>query len=255
MHPRKDLLESKHTLVILLLLVFGGWVAWAFIAPCLATRSYTNAGTFGDMFGGLNTLFTGFAFAGLVYTIVLQRKALRQAENELADAKASNRQQHFENVFFQLLSLLNAIVDALTTNDKRGRDALFPLANNLICGLRLDPKADGEAEWKRIREYYSEFYDRFETSLAHYFRLVYRILRLIENSDMADKSFYVKTLRAQLSSQELVLLFHNGFSEKGAKMKPLLEKYALLKHLPESATAYPDHRNFYEASAYVDKKS
>jgi hypothetical protein len=31
-------------------------------------------GQFGDMFGVVNTLFTGLAFAGLIYTILLQRK-------------------------------------------------------------------------------------------------------------------------------------------------------------------------------------
>lgn len=34
--------------------------------------SWTDRGTFGDMFGAVNTLFSGLAFAGVIYAIFLQ---------------------------------------------------------------------------------------------------------------------------------------------------------------------------------------
>ena len=37
----------------------------------------------GDMFGGLNALFAGLAFAGLIYTILLQREELALQRREL----------------------------------------------------------------------------------------------------------------------------------------------------------------------------
>lgn len=36
-----------------------------------------NTGTFGDTFGSLNALFSGFAFVGVIYAILLQREELR----------------------------------------------------------------------------------------------------------------------------------------------------------------------------------
>ena len=33
-------------------------------------------GTFGDQFGAVNALFSGLAFTGLIYTIILQRRDL-----------------------------------------------------------------------------------------------------------------------------------------------------------------------------------
>lgn len=42
--------------------------------------SWIEAGTFGDMFGCLNALFTGFAFAGLVATIILEKNNMRVAK-------------------------------------------------------------------------------------------------------------------------------------------------------------------------------
>jgi hypothetical protein len=40
-------------------------------------------GQFGDMFGGLNTLFAGLAFAGIIFTIFLQMKELALQREEL----------------------------------------------------------------------------------------------------------------------------------------------------------------------------
>ena len=38
---------------------------------------------FGDLFGGLNTFFSGLAFGGVVYAIILQRKDLELQREEL----------------------------------------------------------------------------------------------------------------------------------------------------------------------------
>ena len=40
-------------------------------------------GQFGDIFGGVNALFTGLAFAGVIYTILLQRRELELQRQEL----------------------------------------------------------------------------------------------------------------------------------------------------------------------------
>lgn len=71
----------KKTLFIVVgfLLAFGLYFGAVRIAyPDMATR-----GQFGDLFGGLNTLFSGLAFAGVVYAILLQRKDLELQREEL----------------------------------------------------------------------------------------------------------------------------------------------------------------------------
>ena len=52
---------------VLLLLVMFAVVLW-----CLIPQA-TDRGLFGDMFGAVNALFSGLAFAGIVYTIHMQR--------------------------------------------------------------------------------------------------------------------------------------------------------------------------------------
>lgn len=42
-----------------------------------------DKGTFGDMFGAVNALFSGLAFAGLIYTAMMQREELKLQREEL----------------------------------------------------------------------------------------------------------------------------------------------------------------------------
>lgn len=43
----------------------------------------SNSGQFGDMFGGINALFSGLAFLGVIYAVILQRKELELQRKEL----------------------------------------------------------------------------------------------------------------------------------------------------------------------------
>ena len=42
-----------------------------------------NYGTFGDLFGSINALFSGLAFLGVICAILLQRKELKDQRKEL----------------------------------------------------------------------------------------------------------------------------------------------------------------------------
>jgi hypothetical protein len=55
-------------------------------------RYYINVendrGTFGDSFGAINSLFSGLALAGIIYTILLQRKELSLQRQELIETRS-----------------------------------------------------------------------------------------------------------------------------------------------------------------------
>lgn len=65
-------------LVIVVIQVLYGVAVLLLVGPEMATR-----GQFGDIFGGINALFTGLAFAGVIYTILLQRQELELQRDEL----------------------------------------------------------------------------------------------------------------------------------------------------------------------------
>lgn len=81
-------------------------------------------------------------------------------------------------------------------------------------------------------EAYNLIYEKYENTFGHYYRNLYRIVKLINDYDFNDESAgeseearaqYRGILRAQLSSFELLMLFYNiVYSKKGEKFKNLL---------------------------------
>lgn len=79
---------------------------------------------------------------------------------------------------------------------------------------------------------YERLYKEHENIIGHYYRNLYRIVKLIQNNtfdneseerDNEEKRMYRGILRAQLSSFELLMLFYNiSYSEKGKKFKELI---------------------------------
>lgn len=120
-------------LVIFVLTVFV--ISWLVIRFHYAdeTDFYAARGTFGDQFGAVNALFSALAFAGLIYTIILQMNELRYQREELIDNRkemvrqtrefkqqnAALKKQTFENTFFNMLSLQQQIVNELSITEQQ----------------------------------------------------------------------------------------------------------------------------------------
>jgi len=65
---------------------------------------FSDRGAFGDKFGAVNALFSGLAFAGVIYAILLQRKELELQRYELTMTRneLEGQKQQFEaqnNIF------------------------------------------------------------------------------------------------------------------------------------------------------------
>ncbi|MCX6182614.1 MAG: hypothetical protein NT150_11880 [Bacteroidetes bacterium] len=89
------------TLVIVVLIWYGSWCMIDENIPNL-----TNRGTFGDKFGFVNSLFSGLALAGIIYSIFLQQKELKETREEFI-------QQNFQTTFFNLMKNQNEITSSL----------------------------------------------------------------------------------------------------------------------------------------------
>ena len=59
------------------------WLFNAFIYP-MWVPSLSSRASNGDAFGAVNALFSGLAFAGLIYTMIMQSKELALQREELA---------------------------------------------------------------------------------------------------------------------------------------------------------------------------
>lgn len=70
---------------VLALWILFGWVA-PYIVECFGSE---GKGQFGDQFGAVNSLFAGFAFIGVIYTLLVQQKEIAAAKQKEADNEAA----------------------------------------------------------------------------------------------------------------------------------------------------------------------
>ena len=165
---KKDTEGSNNNLWQTLLLagfvVLIMWLlSWMFID--LYISDTTSRGTFGDKFGAVNALFSGFAFAGLIVTLLyqkeelkLQREELKETRNELNAQKIefqeqnkTMKRQRFENTFFNMLSLQQEIVAICRMNIMQ-----VPTFAHIMfqkrCFIEV-PQKDNFMVEKHLREY------------------------------------------------------------------------------------------------------
>lgn len=257
-------------LLLLLLGIVTAWLFWA-LFTWIFYDSPTTSGPAGDKFGGITALFSGLAFAGLIFTLFVQKKELQYQREELGHLVEEQRQtkghlkeqaehlksqaafiekQVFEATFFQLLSTYSDFVSNIRFRDENGTDALEKICDFVrpashVFGQSLNPGS------VRAVENYEEKFQNYKDDLAPYFRLIYNILKFLDRSEVDEKSFYANLLRAKLNSSELSLLALNCASVHGTeKMAPLVKKFNFLKHFDDFALlddlAYDNSlRNFY----------
>ena len=78
--------DKLKTLYILLGCVTLVWVI-SFLIIYFCIPESNDRGTFGDSFGAINSLFSGLALSGIIYTILLQRKELSLQRQELRETR------------------------------------------------------------------------------------------------------------------------------------------------------------------------
>lgn len=100
-----------------------------------------SKGEFGDIFGVINSLFTGLAFIGVVWSVYNQQEELRETKRQTKIAKldlkrtqdilakqeenigaqnAATNKQMFEVTFFQLFTSFNQLTNSLNAEEPRG---------------------------------------------------------------------------------------------------------------------------------------
>lgn len=245
-----------------------------------------NAGTAGDMFGGLTALFSGLAFAGLITTLLMQRRELALQRLELQQTRDVFSVQRFESTFFGLLKLFNDHVASIelfrgeltggrvrdNERPERGRDALA-LAVKYLPSPFVQNKSSGNFG----EEYYSDtdkpkssevifrefldYYDRFlEPNMSPYFRLLFNVFRHVELSSFSSeasnanemRSEYMKITCSNISSSEVLLLMLYCSSSQEFEQNRLVERYGLLRHITrEHYDRYPSIVKAYAPSAFM----
>lgn len=123
---------KKRDLILVVCSIIALWGAsWIFI-PILYNKEELEAGTFGDMFGAVNALFSGLAFAGLIYTIAVQRQEL-QSQNKSIEMQTEELRLQREAIQMQTeeLGLQRKAIEMQTEEIKMQREETARSADQL----------------------------------------------------------------------------------------------------------------------------
>lgn len=226
-------------------------VAW--VANFYLLRNNAEASAIGSLFGATSALFTGLAFAGLIFTILLQkneltlqRQELSETRQEFAEQNKTLKQQRFENTFFNMLNVHHQIIGSIPTGLVTGRLALNDISNRYLLPFvhsinlshfsetKLSNTEMYELSEKIAIDYKMQFYNEFEHIFNHYFRNLYHIYKYIYFSDLSveEKDFYGSLVGAQLSQYEFLLLAFNGLVKGYGKPKflYLMREFEILRN-------------------------
>jgi hypothetical protein len=249
-------------IVVVLLIFFGFLVAQVSALPAFGS-SLTARGQFGDAFGVLSSLFNGLAFAGLIITITLQSRELRLQRVELSAARDEMRgqreqlqyqsfalaKQNFEATFFRLVQMIDERASALPDPGpqdpaRRGRGGFIRHVEQLRRvqqGAFTDPALTKD----RAQSVYAGWFESAAPDLASYFQLLLETLKFVDQTQVGiQTASYAALVRAALSPAERTLLFYHAmFGGLDSAFPTLLRKHAVL--CPADVSVPDEHRKWY----------
>ena len=212
-------------IVVAIIGVLAAWgLSWWLINKNIDCS--TERGTFGDMFGAVNALFSGLAFAGLIVTLLYQKEELKLQREELAQTREelkgqreefeeqnkTMKRQRFENTFFNMLSLQQEIVANLSyeyyaspnirphnipeeifykgapKGQLHGRETFEGIYKHAIIEYNGARHADGIIKILKQNGYIAYPFISVTTRFDHYFRHLYHIYKFVDTSDLIEDS-------------------------------------------------------------------
>lgn len=207
-------------------------------------------------------LFTGAGTFAIFITLSKQQEQFEQAQRQVVT-------QQFETTFFnmlnQLFNIKNVVQGKVGGDNYTGQMFFHQVIEELREKYKnhLNTKADIVDILTRIEKFdissksqidmvkddlnniYLESYNSYYTQLSHYYRYFYNLVRfVIENREIAphnDALKYIQLIQAQLSNDELGLIFCNSLSDKALnsnkenKIFLWIEKYKILENLDQSS--------------------
>lgn len=212
-------------------------------------------GQTGDFFGGvLNPLLAYFSFLGVLVTVILNQKAIAHSNEEVRLSRdemsrstralyEQNRQiqlQRLETTFFELLRHLSLITADIYLDEQKlkEREIDLPISPHIYKGklalqkiLSLFTTYRELHSEKNIQIVAKEFFFKIEDLVDFYFDTISIILRFLNNGNLDEHLFYRDLLSAQMSTDELLLLFYYTLPHPESELSRNIKESKILKIL------------------------
>lgn len=256
-------------IVTIALLFYDGKIIW------FTPLNLDEASKVGDFIGGFIGIF--WSIAGILLLFI----TLRLQSDEFKETQKAIAKQQFETTFFNMMLVLGDIRSqikyrsqedvfeshefiAFALNElKLNYDQKLRTSKNLAEEINsIEVKIDKLEEISKlemrtlkdnINEVFLSFFEKYHVQLAHYFRYVYNLLKftITNRKPENDEKVYLDLIQAQLSSNEMALIFYNSLSAKGVNRQKSpqffnwIEEYSFLENIDfESLIRRAHHQLF-----------
>ncbi len=210
---------------ILILFIVSSWIIyWVVILQNPNLKSWSERGTFGDMFGALNTLFSGLAFGGLIYAIFLQsrelglqRLELSQTKEELAGQREQFMRQNFLTDYYNIINFITSHSNSVKLREKTAQGILqedglntFDILLTIYIENYYNLYNDIVNENMRTKKAFNEFFQTYNTYLSPLIVALARLVELINRYNSEDKEYYLLLIDSMFSmSQKKIFKFYS----------------------------------------------
>lgn len=185
----------RNLFIIISLVIIIVTILYGVLVDNMCLYDNVKRGTFGDMFGALNTIFSGLAFAGIIVTIFMQMQ-------ELDDAKTDFKFNRITNLVYKQNDKIDEMISQFKLIDAQGLSGLAGLARLDIDLNSYKNDSSEEIIFNQIN-YLS---DRL-TGLHSIFQTIYRSEKVIREIIRENK------LQSELSN-ELIIIFRMNIPDE-----------------------------------------
>lgn len=228
-------------------LAFGIWL-WTYLHFHLkGGMDFHKIGPLGDWVTGLTAPFLSVAGFLMIYA------AFRQQASDTQSAREEFSIQRFESTFFQLIQLYHQHVNSIQQSyAQKAKEEFFEAAHRY-----LKKQISNSQDPEKIQEAYVHFYRKHFNYIDHFVRHILFTLNFVHHnqvfSDLKDadqeRERYLGILRAQLSTEELFLLFYHTLCDPTgytSRYRTLLLDYRFFGRILHSPEISPNIRAIYQ---------
>lgn len=239
------------SLIVLISIYFDGKIQIGFL-------DWNYAKKVNDVSGLLAFLFTGAGTFAIFLTLIKQQEQFDEAQKQVVTQQFETT---FFNMLYQLFNIKNSINGMIDGKSFAGQEYL----NFILLELKknyqehLKTTSDISEVLESINQcqvptcskitmvkddlnvVYMDTYNRYHSQLGHFFRYFFNLMKFArdnrENPRFGDADKYVQLIQAQLSNDELGLIFCNSLSDKALnshnenKIFKWLESYSFLENV------------------------
>ena len=232
----------------------------------------------GEFIGGtVGTLFTLTATIFLFITFKEQRLQFESTQD-------SEFYTRFETTYFNMLGMLEKVQDSVNTNieESEESDGLHNLAeyykrfraNYMIDSLReesivniaesLNEDDLIPADVLKAKQYFGDYFEAYAKStkcnIGYFYRYIYNIVNFVYSQNKFkeedDREHYLNLLQAQLSDEELALIFYDAISKYGENkngdlaFRKMLDETHFLENIKPDVLLDRNHCFFYPKTMF-----